>query len=94
MKLARWALALGGLLPWLRALGSRELPVSLKLAIDQAFSALCHHLPERTLVLGGGAMCVCSRCAGLYAGIAIAALLPLPLRVPLAPIRRALEGSS
>jgi uncharacterized membrane protein len=72
VRLLRLTLMLGGLLPWLRVL--RGLPTSLGLAIDQAFSALCHHLPERTLVLGGSAMCVCSRCAGLYAGVALAAV--------------------
>jgi uncharacterized membrane protein len=65
---------LGGGLPWLRALANRELPTSVRLAIDQAFSALCHHLPDRTLVVRGEAMCVCSRCAGLYAGVAIAGM--------------------
>lgn len=82
MRLLRLTLMLGGLLPWIRVL--RGFPTSLGLAIDQAFSALCHHLPERTLVLGGSAMCVCSRCAGLYAGIALAAAWPR--------IERALRG--
>jgi uncharacterized membrane protein len=80
VKLARGLLVLGGFLPWLRALAGRELPTSVKHAIDQASSALCHHLPDRTLVLRGDAMCVCSRCAGLYAGVALAALFSLPGR--------------
>jgi uncharacterized membrane protein len=74
VKLVRAAFALGGAVPWLRALANRELPMPVKLAIDQAFSTLCHHLPDRTLVLRGEAMCVCSRCAGLYAGLVLAAL--------------------
>jgi uncharacterized membrane protein len=72
----RWVFAFGGLLPWLRALGNHALPLPVKLAIDQAFSALCHHLPARTLVLGGEPMCVCSRCAGVYLGLALVALWP------------------
>jgi uncharacterized membrane protein len=74
VKLVRAGFVTGGVLPWLRALADRELPTSLKRGIDQAFSTLCHHLPDRTLVVRGEAMCVCSRCAGLYAGVASAAL--------------------
>jgi uncharacterized membrane protein len=48
----------------------------VKSAIDLAFAALCHHAPERTLTLAGESMCVCSRCAGLYAGVLLAALWP------------------
>jgi uncharacterized membrane protein len=75
VKLARGAIAFSGALPWMRALGDRALPSSVKLSIDQAFASLCHHLPDRTLSFGGFPMCVCSRCAGLYAGLCIAALL-------------------
>lgn len=75
MKLTRVALAFAGLLPWLRALGDRALPRAVRLSIDQAFASLCHHLPDRTLSFRGSPMCVCSRCAGLYAGLVIAALL-------------------
>jgi uncharacterized membrane protein len=70
----RIALAFVGALPWLSALGAPSLPTSLKRAIDLAFAGLCHHVPERTLVIHAEAMCVCSRCAGVYAGIALAAL--------------------
>jgi uncharacterized membrane protein len=72
--LLRAALGFVGGLPWLSALGDRVLPTPLTRAIELAFSALCHHVPERTLVIHAQAMCVCSRCAGLYAGIALAAL--------------------
>jgi uncharacterized membrane protein len=65
-----------GLLPWIRGLVDPELPTSVTRAIDLAFSGLCHHAPERTLLLRGAAMCVCSRCAGVYLGILIAALWP------------------
>lgn len=34
----------------------------------------CHQIPERSLEVGGSAMAVCSRCAGLYAGGAIGLL--------------------
>jgi len=76
VKGLRAALAFVGLLPWIRGLANRELHASLGGAIDAAFFALCHHAPERTLVLGGDVMCVCSRCAGLYAGVFLAAVWP------------------
>jgi len=72
--LLRIALAFVGALPWLSGLGGRTLPPSLKRAIELAFAASCHHAPERTLVIHAQAMCVCSRCAGIYAGVALAAL--------------------
>ena len=47
-------------------------------AIYQAFSYLCHQIPERSFHLGGHPFAVCSRCTGLYAGFAFATLaLPL-----------------
>jgi uncharacterized membrane protein len=61
-------------LPWLPPLVGRVLPTPFTHAIELAFAALCHHVPERTLVMHAQPMCVCSRCAGLYAGIALAAL--------------------
>jgi uncharacterized membrane protein len=65
-----------GLSPWLLALARvRATEIAL------VFRALCHQRPERTLVLFGDSMLVCSRCAGLYAGVALGALLPLPRRL-------------
>ena len=46
--------------------------------IYQAFSYLCHQIPERSFHLGGHPLAVCSRCTGLYAGFAVATLV-LPL---------------
>ncbi|HKO35475.1 MAG TPA: DUF2085 domain-containing protein [Pyrinomonadaceae bacterium] len=47
-------------------------------AIYQAFSYLCHQIPERSFHLAGHPFAVCSRCTGLYAGFAFATLaLPL-----------------
>jgi uncharacterized membrane protein len=46
--------------------------------IYQAFSYLCHQIPERSFHLAGHPFAVCSRCTGLYAGFALATLaLPL-----------------
>lgn len=38
-------------------------------------SLLCHQRPERSFFLWGSQMPVCARCAGIYAGAAIAALV-------------------
>jgi uncharacterized membrane protein len=46
--------------------------------IYQAFSYICHQIPERSFHLAGHPFAVCSRCTGLYAGFAFATLaLPL-----------------
>ncbi len=65
-----------GLLPWvLAALGaSAEL-------WRPAFTILCHQLPERCLSIHGHDMLVCSRCAGIFAGLSLGALLPLAPRL-------------
>jgi uncharacterized membrane protein len=47
-------------------------------AIYEAFSFLCHQIPERSVHLSGHPFAVCSRCTGLYAGFAFATIaLPL-----------------
>jgi uncharacterized membrane protein len=71
----RALLLVAGLLPWLFAL-ARARPPTLILV----FRTLCHQRPERTLAVLGAPMLVCSRCAGLYAGVALGALLALPRR--------------
>ena len=43
--------------------------------IYRAFSFVCHQIPERSFHLGGHKFGVCSRCTGLYAGFAVAALV-------------------
>lgn len=43
--------------------------------IYQAFSFVCHQIPERSFHLAGHQFGVCSRCTGLYAGFAVAALV-------------------
>lgn len=69
----RILLAAVGALPWLVAAGGVR-PEGLAAALHP----FCHQLPERTLECGGVAMLVCSRCAGIYAGVALGALLPAP----------------
>ncbi|OLD27300.1 MAG: hypothetical protein AUJ04_04470 [Acidobacteria bacterium 13_1_40CM_3_55_6] len=43
--------------------------------IYTAFSFICHQIPERSFHVAGHQFAVCSRCTGLYAGFALAALI-------------------
>ncbi len=42
--------------------------------IYRAFSYVCHQIPERSFHLFGNKFAVCSRCTGIYTGIALATL--------------------
>ncbi|MCP4229207.1 MAG: DUF2085 domain-containing protein [bacterium] len=42
----------------------------LDLIIHHTGFAVCHQLPSRTFEMGGNAMGLCARCAGLYLGVA------------------------
>jgi uncharacterized membrane protein len=48
---------------------------SISATIYKTFSFVCHQIPERSFHLAGHQFAVCSRCTGLYAGFAIAALV-------------------
>jgi uncharacterized membrane protein len=75
----RTVFVLAGLYPWLLPLARAHLPLGmLGWLADEMFVVVCHRLPERTLVLHGVAMPVCSRCAGIYAGLALGALVARP----------------
>jgi len=47
---------------------------TLASAIYSAFGFVCHQIPERSFHLAGHKFGVCSRCTGLYSGLALAAL--------------------
>lgn len=75
-RVMQGALVLAGATPWaLAVLGVRD-PSAHAL-----FASFCHQRPERTLTLLGTPMVVCSRCAGLYGGVALGALIALPARL-------------
>ncbi len=48
---------------------------SISAAIYKTFSFVCHQIPDRSFHLAGHQFGVCSRCTGLYAGFAVAALV-------------------
>jgi uncharacterized membrane protein len=69
--LTRALLATVGALPWLIAAFGLNSP-----AVHGIFHGLCHQRPERSLFIFGSQMAVCSRCAGIYAGLLVGALTP------------------
>lgn len=68
-----------GTLPWWIPLARARFPLgAVGVELDRVFIPMCHRLPERTLVLAGIAMPVCSRCAGVFAGLAVGAVIARP----------------
>jgi hypothetical protein len=73
---AAWAAALP-----ISVYAATHLPPSLVLAaivgmVYAVGSVVCHQLPARSFHLWGAQMPVCARCAGIYAGAAVAPIVP------------------
>lgn len=91
---ARFSFILVGTAPfWLPVLHAL-LPMGIVGAsLDLPFMFVCHRMPERTLSIMGEAMPVCSRCGGIFAGLALGALTCWPrINVPQARILLAIGG--
>jgi len=69
--LLRLLLILAGALPWLLIPFGNDAQ-----GLRLAFRSFCHQIPERSLIFLDSPMVVCSRCAGIYAGIAVGAMTP------------------
>lgn len=85
----RFARACFAVLPvWtaLDMLTSSRGPTGLHAVFDLPFVFLCHRIPERVLSIFGAPMPMCSRCAGLWFGLSIAALFAWPA-VPIKALR-------
>ncbi len=67
----RWALLAAAAAATLFAL----LPVTPVWQVRLLYAPICHQKIDRTLSLLGEPMAVCSRCSGLYFGVALAVLL-------------------
>ncbi|MGK3984985.1 DUF2085 domain-containing protein [Sorangium sp. So ce136] len=79
LRAVRYALVLLGALPWCIPLARSRLPLGeLGAALDRFFVPMCHRLPERSLALEGVMMPICSRCAGIFAGVAAGAVIARP----------------
>jgi len=90
---ARVSFVLVGSLPWWLPLARRYLPAApVWLLLDWLFLPVCHRLPSRTLCLAGVAMPLCSRCAGIFAGLALGAIAQWP-RLGLRAARWILAGA-
>jgi uncharacterized membrane protein len=87
-RLARGVFLFVGALPWWIPVARARLNLGdLGRLLDATFVSMCHRLPERSLALGGVVMPVCSRCAGIFAGLAIGAVIARP-RLSMATWRR------
>jgi uncharacterized membrane protein len=76
---ARVSFVAAGALPWALPFARRALPLGpLGGLLDGVFILVCHRRPERTLVLAGIPMPLCSRCAGIALGLALGGLLARP----------------
>jgi uncharacterized membrane protein len=76
----RGTLVFCGLLPWALPFMRARLPMGVVGdALDLVFFGMCHRRAARTLVLDGVAMPLCSRCAGIFLGVAIAAAIGRPI---------------
>jgi uncharacterized membrane protein len=78
--LLMWFLAAGGSLTVISLIIGAPLALDAGhpfwgLTIYQAFSYVCHQIPERSFFVAGHKFAVCSRCTGLYAGFAVATLV-------------------
>lgn len=79
LAIARGSFAVVGLMPWWLPLARAYLPIEpVGMFLDALYVVLCHRLPERTLSLAGIAMPVCSRCAGIFGGLALGAIALWP----------------
>lgn len=92
---ARALFVLAGTLPWIVPIvRARWLTGSSGDALDAVFVTLCHRIPERTIAIAGVVMPVCSRCAGLYGGIALGAIAVWPASLLKRHLRAALIASA
>ncbi len=90
---ARLSFFLVGTLPWWLPFATAYVqPKLLWVMVDLPFAAICHRLPERTIELAGVAMPLCSRCAGIFAGLSLGVLICWP-RPTLKQARLALLGA-
>jgi uncharacterized membrane protein len=68
-----------GGLSWLLPILRSTLPLGdVGRFLDGMFIMVCHRIPARSFALAGVDMPVCSRCAGVLAGLALGALITRP----------------
>jgi uncharacterized membrane protein len=68
-----------GVVPWLLPVARATFPLGRAgELLDLLFVPMCHRIPARTLYYAGVPMPLCSRCAGIFAGLALGALIMRP----------------
>ncbi len=68
-----------GVVPWILPIARAILPLGRAgELLDLLFFPVCHRIPARTLYFAGVPMPLCSRCAGIFAGLALGALIMRP----------------
>jgi uncharacterized membrane protein len=89
---ARFSFVVFGTSPWWVAL-VRVLSPAIGEVLSLPFMFVCHRLTERTIHFAGEAMPLCSRCAGIFTGLAVGSLTCWPrLTLPQARIGLAAGG--
>ena len=84
LRFTRAALLVLGVLPWILPFARAYLPLGRAgELLDLLFLPMCHRIPARTIYVDAVPMPLCSRCAGIFAGLALGALVLRP-RVTLA----------
>ncbi len=79
VALTRAAFVLVGVYPWILPWARARLPLGpLGWLADAMFVVVCHRRPDRTIAFAAVAMPVCSRCGGIFAGLAIGAIVAWP----------------
>jgi uncharacterized membrane protein len=83
-RVTRVAFVVLGVVPWILPVARARLPLGRAgELLDLLFVPMCHRIPARTLYYAGVPMPLCSRCAGIFAGLALGALIMRP-RIDLA----------
>ena len=78
-RVTRAAFLVVGVAPWVLPFARAYLPLGRAgELLDLLFLPLCHRIPARTIYVGAVPMPLCSRCAGIFAGLALGALVLRP----------------
>ena len=78
-RVTRIGLIVVGVAPWILPVARATLPLGRAgELLDLLFFPMCHRIPARTLYFAGVPMPLCSRCAGIFAGLALGALILRP----------------
>ena len=78
VKVVRVLLVVVGVLPFVGPFLDPLLPGPLHSALEFFWDSVCHRTPSRAMTLLGRLMPICSRCGGIFAGLALAGAIARP----------------